>query len=286
MIVAKSLAYETVHDIVLATYAIGDVQGCYTELRQLLDVVSFDPESDQIWFTGDLVNRGPGNEQTLKFVKGLGTRAVVVLGNHDLYLLSVVFGDRELDPNDTIGDVLQSEHCEELCHWLRKRPLVHECGDHLLVHAGIPHIWDRKQVVALASEVENALRGEDYAEFLRGMYGNQPSIWDERLVGMERLRCITNYLTRMRFVNASGELRFESNLGLEYAPSGSKAWFQHEPRVRESIVFGHWASLNGRTDNRQFIATDTGCVWGRSLTAVRLSDRQTFAVQGTSKLQN
>ena len=112
MIVAKSLAQETVHNIVLATYAIGDVQGCYTELRQLLDVVSFNPDSDLIWFTGDLVNRGPGNEQTLKFVKGLGTRAVVVLGNHDLYLLSVVFGDRELDPNDTIGDVLHSEHCE------------------------------------------------------------------------------------------------------------------------------------------------------------------------------
>ena len=270
----------------MATYVIGDVQGCYTELRQLLDVVSFDSESDLIWFTGDLVNRGTGNELTLKFVKGLGSRAVVVLGNHDLYLLSVVFGDRTLDPNDTLGDVLHSKHCEELCHWLRLQPLIHECGDHLLVHAGIPHIWDRMQAVALASEVESALRGEDYAEFLRGMYGNQPSIWDERLVGMDRLRCITNYLTRMRFVNASGELRFESNLGLEYAPNGSKAWFQHEPRVSESIVFGHWASLNGRTDNRQFIATDTGCVWGRSLTAVRLSDRQTFAVQGTSRLQN
>ncbi len=269
----------------MAIYAIGDVQGCYTELRRLLDAISFDPDSDLIWFTGDLVNRGPDNEQTLKFAKGLGSRAVVVLGNHDLYLLSVVFGERALDPNDTIGDVLQSNHCEELCHWLRVQPLIHECGDHLLVHAGIPHIWSRKQAVALASEVENALRSDDYVDFLRGMYGNQPSVWNDYLIGTERLRCITNYLTRMRFVNSDGELRFESNLGLEYAPSGSKAWFQHEPKIRESIVFGHWASLNGRTDNPQFIATDTGCVWGRTLTAVRLSDRRTFAVEGSSELQ-
>lgn len=269
----------------MATYAIGDVQGCYTELRQLLDVISFNPDCDLIWFTGDLVNRGPHNEETLSFVKSLGSRAVVVLGNHDLYLLSVVFGDRALAPGDTIGDVVHSKRCDELCHWLREQPMIHECDNHLLVHAGIPHIWDREQAIALASELEDVLRGNDYSHFLRGMYGNQPSVWNDGLVGIDRLRSITNYLTRMRFVNSNGELRFESNLGLEYAPNGSKAWFQHEPKIRETIVFGHWASLNGRTSDRQFIATDTGCVWGRTLTAVRLNDRRTFSVQGNSELQ-
>lgn len=266
----------------MAIYAIGDVQGCYSEMRKLVDAFSFDPSSDRIWFTGDLVNRGPNNVETLRFVKQLGPRADVVLGNHDLYLLSVVFGGRVLSKNDTIQDVLYSKHCEELCHWLRRRPLIHRCGNHLLVHAGIPHIWDRRRAVALASELQAVLSGNDYESFLRGMYGNEPSVWSEDLEGIERLRCITNYLTRMRFINANGELRFESNLGLEHAPDRSDAWFQHQPKVKETIVFGHWAALNGRTDNRQFIATDTGCVWGRKLTAVRLSDRKTFAVQGNA----
>lgn len=270
----------------MAIYAIGDVQGCYSELRQLLEHVSFDPNSDLLWLTGDLVNRGPNNVETLRFVKELGNSAVVVLGNHDLYLLAIAFGGHAIDPGDTFSDVLQSKYCEELCHWLRKRPLIHALGAYILVHAGIPHIWDRECATSLAFEVEQALRGSDYAYFLREMFGNQPSLWSGDLEGIDRLRCITNYFTRMRFVKPNGELSFESNLGLEYTPKGSMAWFQYEPRVTESVVFGHWASLNGRTDNSQFIATDTGCVWGRTLTAVRLCDRRTYAVPASDKLSS
>ncbi|MCY3885168.1 MAG: symmetrical bis(5'-nucleosyl)-tetraphosphatase [Gammaproteobacteria bacterium] len=269
----------------MAIYAIGDVQGCYKELRQLLQNVSFDPSSDVLWLTGDLVNRGPSNLETLRFVKELGNRAVAVLGNHDLYLLAVVFSGRAIDSGDTFGDVLRSKYCEELCDWLRERPLIHGYGDYILVHAGIPHIWDLTHAISLASEVEQALRGSDYVHFLREMFGNQPSLWSDELEGIDRLRCVTNYLTRMRFVRPNGELSFESNLGLEHTPHGSQAWFRYEPRFTESVVFGHWASLNGTTHSPQFIATDTGCVWGRTLTAVRLSDRQTYAVAGSNELQ-
>lgn len=268
----------------MAIFAIGDVQGCHTELMQLLDTLSFDPDSDVLWLTGDLVNRGPNNLETLRFVRDLGSRAVAVLGNHDLYLLAVVFSGRAPVSSDTFSDVMRSRYCEELCHWLRERPLIHVCGNYVLVHAGIPHIWNLEQANSLASEVEQALRGSDYVHFLREMFGNSPSIWMETLTGIDRLRCITNYLTRMRFVRPIGELSFESNLGLEHAPRGCRAWFQYEPRFRESVVFGHWASLNGRTDSRQFLAIDTGCVWGRTLTAVRLSDRLAYAVPGSTEL--
>ncbi len=262
----------------MATFAIGDVQGCYTELRYLLDEISFDFEGDEVWFTGDLVNRGPDNLKTLRFVKKLGDRATVVLGNHDLYLLSIVYGGHSLHSNDTFVDVLRSSYCEELCHWLRHRPMLHESHGHLLVHAGVPHVWDKEKAMSLAREVERAIRGSDYVEFFRGMLGNEPAVWQDEHSGLDRLRCITNYLTRMRFIHVSGKMDFSSKLGLGHAPSAYRAWFQFPPQFEETIVFGHWASLNGRTQDSQFRAIDTGCVWGRRLTAYRLDDNEQRSV--------
>lgn len=263
----------------MPTYAIGDVQGCYTELRNLLEMVSFDYDNDTLWLTGDLVNRGPDNLATLRFVKELGDRVTVVLGNHDLYLLTVVFGGQALHPTDTLSDVLRSPDCDELCHWLRQLPLIHAGENHVLVHAGIPHIWDKRKAMCLAQEAESAIQGPEYEDFFRGLLGNDPPVWSEDLVGLDRLRCVVNYLTRMRFVDGNGKMDFESKLGFDRTPPGYKAWFQYPSKVEEPVVFGHWASLDGQTDSSQFFAIDTGCVWGRTLTALRLDQHTRFDVE-------
>lgn len=266
----------------MAIYAIGDVQGCYTELRYLLDAISFDFERDEVWFTGDLVNRGLDSLATLQFVKKLGDRATVVLGNHDLYLLSIVYGGHSLHAKDTFSDVLRSSYCEELCHWLRHQPLLYESDGHLLVHAGIPHLWNKSQAKSLAHEVECAIRDSAYEDFFRGMFGNEPAVWNEGHTGLNRLRCITNYLTRMRFIHANGTMEFSSKLGLDHAPPTFRAWFEFPTQIEETIVFGHWASLNGKTHNNQFRAIDTGCVWGRRLTAYRLDNQEHCSVAAQS----
>ena len=255
-----------------STYAIGDVQGCYEPLRELIDALPLDPSHDRLWFVGDLVNRGPENLATLKFVKSLGQRATVVLGNHDLHMLAIVFGGRNLQSSDTFQDILESPRCEELSHWLRKQPLIHRRDQWVLVHAGIPHIWTIDEAFAYAHEVERTIRGKSYTQFFEKMYGKYPDIWDESLTGMDRLRIITNYLTRMRFISAPGQLEFAHKTTLDTAPSGYKGWFEYECERRETIVFGHWAALEGIAPGNGVLATDTGCVWGRALTAVRLED--------------
>lgn len=262
----------------MPTYAIGDVQGCYTELRYLLDEVSFDFDVDRVWFTGDLVNRGRENLKTLQFVKKLGDCATVVLGNHDLYLLAIVYGGHSWHPNDTFDDVLRSSQCDELCDWLRHRSMLHVADGHLLVHAGVPHVWNKKQALLLAREVESAIQGSESVGFFRQMLGNEPDGWHDGLTGLNRLRCITNYLTRMRWVQANGTMNFTSKLGLDHAPPTCRAWFQFPSQIEETIVFGHWASLNGKTHSTKFQAIDTGCVWGRALTALRLDNHQQYSV--------
>ncbi len=266
----------------MATYAVGDVQGCYSDLRRLLDMVGFEPSADFVWFTGDLVNRGPENLATVRFVKSLGESAVVVLGNHDLYAIALFYGCCSPHETDTLDDLLASTDSEELFDWMRKLPLIHRAQGHILVHAGIPHFWDYKIAQARAAEVEEAIRGENHISFFSQMLGNHPSRWIDELTGMDRLRCITNYLTRMRFIEPDGTLDFDVSAGLEHAPNGHRAWFQYPTKIEEPIIFGHWASLNGCTGHPQFHAVDTGCVWGRSLTALRLEDHQVFRVHAIS----
>ena len=262
-----------------ATYVLGDIQGCFEPMRELIDGMPFDKNVDRLWFVGDLINRGPQNLESLEYVRNLGEQATVVLGNHDLHLLAIVFGGKNPTRNDTFHDVLDSPHCEELCHWLRHKPLLHQEDGQVMVHAGIPHIWSVEQAGRYAQEVEVAIAGDSFRFFFEDMYGKYPDIWADDLEAMDRLRIITNYLTRMRFISEAGQLEFAHKTTLDTAPEGYKGWFEYSRRDACTIWFGHWAALDGVVPEGNFIATDTGCVWGRALTAVRLEDRRTFRWQ-------
>ena len=261
------------------TYAIGDVQGCYEELRQLIAAIPFEPLHDRLWFVGDLVNRGPQNLETLEYVRQLGDAAVVVQGNHDLHLLAIVFGGKTPTRGDTFHDVLDSPKCEELSQWLRKRPFIYKHLNQVMVHAGIPHIWTVDEAIGYGEEVANIVGGDDYVAYFEQMYGNHPESWDPNLNGMDRWRIITNYLTRMRFTDKQGRLEFAHKLSLDTAPEGFRGWFEWGTPHDHTLIFGHWAALEGHVEAADVIATDTGCVWGRALTAVRLEDRKTFCWQ-------
>jgi bis(5'-nucleosyl)-tetraphosphatase (symmetrical) len=253
----------------MATYAIGDVQGCYDELQALLARVGFDPVHDRLWLVGDLVNRGPRSAEVLRFVKGLGDRAVTVLGNHDLHLITQHEGFERKRKDDTFTDVLEAPDAKELVDWLRTRPMMYAEGGWVMVHAGLLPQWDAAKAQALAQEVEAALRGPAYRDFLANMYGSKPERWDDALAGWDRLRVIVNAMTRMRFCKADGTMEFHSN-GIE-APPGYLPW--HEAwRGRVPVVYGHWSS-RGLQLNERVAGLDTGCVWGGPLTALRLEDR-------------
>ena len=256
----------------MAVYAIGDIQGCYGELRRILDHSGFDPANDTLWCVGDLVSRGPDSLGVLRFVRGLGEAAVCVLGNHDLHLLALAAGNRKQDASG-LADVLQAPDSEELLDWLRHRPLLHydPALDFLMVHAGLPPEWDLATARACAREVESVLRGPEHHEYFMQMYGNKPNRWDTKLRGMKRWRYITNCLTRLRFCDTDGRLTLK-----EKGPPGSQAkgrvpWFAHPRRASrgQRIVFGHWSTLGYMADHNVW-ALDTGCVWGGALTLLRL----------------
>ncbi|MBR9884816.1 MAG: symmetrical bis(5'-nucleosyl)-tetraphosphatase [Oceanospirillales bacterium] len=263
----------------MATYAIGDIQGCYDEFMRLLEKIGF-TDNDQLWLAGDLVNRGPGSLEVLRFVKALGTRAHTVLGNHDLHLLAVHHGTAFGKRKDTLTPILEAPDRLELMHWLQQQPLLVDSKalGYVMTHAGIPPLWTLKQAKSRAAEVEQVLRSTLADEYFRHMYGNQPDTWRERVEGWDRLRLITNYLTRMRFVSPSGKLDFSANGGLETQPQGYYPWYElpREKAIKRVQLFGHWAALGdpGRDD---VIALDTGCVWGNRLTAIRLEDRVGFS---------
>jgi bis(5'-nucleosyl)-tetraphosphatase (symmetrical) len=265
----------------MAVYAIGDIQGCYDPLRRLLDQVGFDPDADRLWLVGDLVNRGPKSLKTLRFVRSLGDAAVTVLGNHDLHLLALASGSIEYTKRfSTLEKVLTAPDVGELMDWLRHRPMLHydEELDTLLVHAGIYPTWSVRKSIARAAEVETALRGKNYAKFLASMYGNTPWQWSSGLSGARRLRFIVNALTRMRMITPTGRLNFSHSGSPFSARKGMLPWFDY-PKPgwgKTRIVFGHWSAL-GLVALPELICLDTGCVWGRQLTAVRL-DRPALRV--------
>lgn len=265
----------------MATYAIGDVQGCCDALRALLDRLSFDPARDRLWLVGDLVNRGPESLRTLRFIRELGEAAIAVLGNHDLYLLKVALSRGERKRDDTLSDILAAADRDDLLDWLRRRPLMHVEGDWAMVHAGLLPAWSIEKARALAAEVENALTGDDVASFLAELWGNQPDMWEDSLQGIARLRVIVNAMTRMRFCNRGGHMDLEVKGGLESAPRGYMPWFAHPKRLSKDhrIVCGHWSALGLHLADG-IAALDTGCVWGGKLTALRLEDRKLFQVQG------
>jgi len=265
----------------MPTYAIGDVQGCYRELQDLLATIAFGAQ-DSVWLTGDIVNRGPQSLETLRFIKALGAQAITVLGNHDLHLLTVAANAVPLKQKDTLQDVLAAKDREELLDWLRQLPLVHydKTLNYLLVHAGIPPQWNITSACTYAHEVEKVLRSDDAALFLAHMYGEQPSRWSDALQGWGRLRYITNALTRMRFCTAEGELEFHHKQKNADVPEGFMPWFEHTQfqALPYQIIFGHWAALEGKTYHPRIHAIDTGCAWGNRLTALRLEDGKRFSV--------
>lgn len=260
----------------MAVYAIGDIQGCFDSLQQLLEKLAFDPATDRLWFTGDLVNRGPRSLETLRFVKGLGDRAVTVLGNHDLHLLAVWQHDRHLKRGDTLEPVLSAPDRDELLEWLRHRPLMHyepQLGPVAMVHAGLSPQWDLETALRCAREVEDVLRGAEFTAFLDHMYGNEPRRWSEDLTGWDRLRFSINCFTRLRFCKADGTLEFQHK-GQPGSQSGEfLPWFEVEGRASRDtqIVFGHWSTL-GFYKGHGVCALDSGCLWGGQLTAVRLDE--------------
>ncbi len=267
----------------MAVYAIGDLQGCYDPFRQLLDELAFEPASDTLWLTGDLVNRGPKSLKTLRFVKSLGNAVCTVLGNHDLHLLALAAGNNNNKQRlESLGNILKAPDRDELLDWLRRRPLAHydESLDTLMVHAGVHPDWSVPQTLAYATEVETCLQAADYALFLAKMYGNTPSTWSKKLRGYSRLRFIVNCLTRMRMLTAKGRLNFSHSGPPFYGPRKLLAWFDFEGPATAAtrVVFGHWSSL-GLIVLPKLISLDTGCVWGRQLTAVRLDKKKLRVIQ-------
>ncbi|MDR2637719.1 MAG: symmetrical bis(5'-nucleosyl)-tetraphosphatase [Zoogloeaceae bacterium] len=271
----------------MAIYAIGDIQGCFDAFTRLLRACAFDPQKDRLWLTGDLVNRGPRSLATLRYVKSLGDAAVVVLGNHDLYLLLIaeIEGARRAK-DDTLQEILDAPDRAELLDWLRHRPLCHVEGEYCLVHAGLLPQWGVKKARSLAAEVEEKLRGEDYRDFLARLWGSKPTAWSGKLEGMDRLRVIVNAMTRMRFCSWEGEMDFSFKGKPENAPSDCLPWFALPQRksADKVLITGHWSAL-GLKLLPNLLALDTGCLWGGPLTALRLEDRTLFQVEGSVEEQ-
>ena len=263
----------------MATYAIGDLQGCFTSLQELLGKIGFRETGDRLWFVGDLVNRGPQSLEILRVVKSLGARAISVLGNHDLHLLMVAAGRARPHRNDTFEAILAAPDRNELLGWLRGLPLMHVEDDYAMVHAGLLPCWSVDQARDLAGEAEQALHGTDWLELMDHMYGNRPDHWEDTLTGYDRLRVVINAMTRLRICTADGRMEFSHKGSLRDIPPGYVPWFAVPGRrsADSTIVCGHWSAI-GLLAQKNLLALDSGCLWGGQLSAVRLEDRRIYQV--------
>lgn len=268
----------------MALYLIGDVQGCDEALQRLLDTLDFSPSRDTLYLLGDLVNRGPDSLGVLRRLMRYGSAAQCLLGNHDLNLLAVAHGVRNLHPKDTLDAILSAPDAAAVLHWLRHQHLAlaleRDNGPVLMVHAGVLPQWTVAQTLALAGEVQAVLQSDQAGELLRHMYGNTPAAWDDALTGLDRWRVIVNALTRLRFCSAQGVMEFATKEGAAAAPAGYMPWFDVPGRktADATVAFGHWSTLGwlGRSD---VWSLDTGCVWGGCLSALPL------ALRGPQSLQ-
>jgi bis(5'-nucleosyl)-tetraphosphatase (symmetrical) len=267
----------------MSTYAIGDIQGCYYSFHSLLREIGFNPTQDRLWLVGDLVNRGPGSLDVLRLLVEYATQypssITAVLGNHDLHALAVAEGLVEPRTGDTLQPLLEAADQEHILDWIRCRPMAHIENSYLMVHAGLLPQWSSAQAGMLAAEVEQVLRGPSYRDFLANMYGNQPDQWDDSLSGMDRLRLITNAMTRLRVCKSDGTMDFKFKGEYADIPPGLLPWFKmpHRKSADTTVLFGHWSAL-GYYQGNNVIALDTGCVWGGQLSALRLGDKQLFQV--------
>ena len=263
----------------MTDFVVVDIQGCFDPLIKLLDKIDFDPSKDRLIAAGDLVNRGPKSLETMRYCKNLGSAFKMVLGNHDLHLLAIAHGVKKPTPKDTIGEILVAPDAAILIEWLQQQPLMLSVDDFTIVHAGIPPQWSLQKALSLANEVNAALTSINARSFFEHMYGNHPTTWSDGLEGPERLRVITNYLTRMRFCAEDGQLDLETKHAFK-APHPFYPWFSHPHRKtqKDKVVFGHWASLEGRDCGENLFALDTGCVWGGPLRVMNL-DNQHYSHQ-------
>ncbi|MFZ4076854.1 MAG: symmetrical bis(5'-nucleosyl)-tetraphosphatase [Legionellaceae bacterium] len=267
----------------MADYAIGDVQGCYDALMRLLDHLHFDEKKDTLWFVGDLVNRGPDSLAVLRFIYQLPLKAKITLGNHDLHFLTryETNSSREY-PGDTLDELLHAEDTDNLATWLRHQPLlIHDTELNILMcHAGIAPLWTLNEAKAYAHRFEQALQGEHYKTLLNQLYGNEPTLIEASQDEFDTLRLICNYFTRMRFCDAQGRLVFPYKGPINTAPPDVYPWFDvpHRQPITQDIIFGHWAALDGQCSTPHLYALDTGCVWGRTLTALCLNTKERFSI--------
>lgn len=262
-------------------YAIGDVQGCFDALLRLLEAIDFDEKTDQLWFVGDLVNRGPQSLAVLRFIYSLPKAAHITLGNHDLHLLACLFAEKKTkNVDDSLDEILKASDGVELGHWLRNQPFLYYSKELEVVmcHAGIAPMWDLPMALRLANELQTVLSGEQYKDFLNHMYGNEPNRWSPELSGYARLRTISNYFTRMRYCDAKAALQLEYKG--PHVPPSFYPWYEVPGRkaIKADIVFGHWASLLGKSPHPSIHPIDSGCFWGGDLTALRLQDKKRISV--------
>ena len=264
----------------MATYAIGDIQGCYHAFQALLARINFNPKIDELWLVGDLINRGSGSLEVLRWCYEHQNSLKVVLGNHDLHALVVAAGFVNAHKGDTLDAILQADDRDVLLHWLRHQHLAYQNESYLMVHAGLLPQWTSEQAAAYATEVETVLRSEDYLDFLAHMYGNQPDSWSDELQGLDRLRVITNAMTRLRVCTEQGVMEFRFKGELVDIPAGFVPWFDVENRASQNkqVIFGHWSAL-GLQQRQNVYALDTGCLWGGQLTAMNLETKEITQVQ-------
>lgn len=265
----------------MTDYAIGDIQGCLKPLQRALSLVAFNPSKDTLWIAGDLVNRGPQSLETLKLIYRLSDSTRIVLGNHDLHLMATYFGVRKASSKDTFNDILQAPEAAKLIDFLVEQPLIQhdKTLGYTMTHAGIPAIWDTQKARDLADEVAVVLKQPRLRQdFLEHMYGNEPDTWSDQLKGNTRLRVITNYLTRMRFISRSGRMDLDSNSTPKSPPKSMSPWYEFSPiKPRKTrLLFGHWAALQGLFDHPEVIGLDTGCVWGGQLTIMNLNSGEFY----------
>ena len=255
----------------MAIYAIGDIQGCYHAFQALLTRIQFNPKLDQLWLVGDLINRGAGSLEVLRWCYAHQHSLKVVLGNHDLHALVVAYGFVNAHKGDTLDDLLVASDKKILLNWLRHQRLMVQQDNSLMVHAGLLPQWTAEQAMAYAAEVEAALQGDNYLEFLLHMYGNQPNRWSDDLAGLDRLRLITNAMTRLRICTEQGEMEFAFKGELQDIPAGFMPWFDVPTRATRTseVIFGHWSALGLQHRNNVY-SLDTGCLWGGQLTAMNI----------------
>ncbi len=256
----------------MSVYAIGDIQGCFSELEQLLDKINFNSNADQLWFVGDLVNRGPQSLETIQFVRALGDSAKFVLGNHDIHLIACHAGVQICKSKSSLNQILHHQEADEIINWLRFQPLLHHDSklNWLMVHAGLIPQWDLATAQTCAVEIETELRSAHYAQFLKHAYGDTPNQWDLQLPKHDRWRVILNAFTRLRLCDKQGRMDFSYKGMLGKQEKHLLAWFD-VPRKSEdlNIIFGHWSAL-GLKQADNLLGLDTGCLWGSQLTAARI----------------